>query len=272
MDETDPKMEEGTTRIQRMREVWSTLNNWWLRAAILVEVLGLVAAFGSIPEIPLSAAWMLSLTGILSASGVVIVTVHFVIQYNRRRLNDIQIDQVLDMLAPYIRSEDAHSNFAPKSEFSQLVEEFGLFWTWRYQKSVVEFVWASRELEGRPGYVLVADVEGYLTDTPKVRFCLVPPPTRDLGQPLGTIGEELPRKYSEWGKIFDDLYAERVLYRGADGKTRYLKVDRSFEKVFFDDRTVSPIKVSGPNNSTLPLLMRKDEYTWEWVTPGEGAS
>ena len=267
MAETGPKMTEGSTRLQRMREVWSTLNNGWLRAAVIVEVLGLIAAFGTIPGIPLPAAWMLSATAILSATGVLIVTVYFVFQYNRRPLNDIQIGQIRSMLSPYILSEAAHSNFAPKSDMSNLVQEFGLFWTWRYQKSVMEFVWTSRELEGKPGYVLVATLEGF--NALKVRFCLVPPPTQDLGQPLGTTGEELPRKSSEWGTIFDDPFAVMVLYKCADGKIRYLKVDPSFDKVFFDDRTVSPIKVSGPQTPSLPQLTRPkpNEFIWEWVTP-----
>ena len=138
------------------KEVISVLRNGWLTTAIAVEVLGLLAAFATIPGLPLPTALMLSVTGILSAGGVLIVTVYFMLQYNRRPLNYIQAGEVSNMLSPYLRSELAQDGFVPKSELSELVQGFGLFWLWQYQKSIVELRRAIDKLRSQPGFVIVA--------------------------------------------------------------------------------------------------------------------
>ncbi len=119
MDEASPAENE---RSNWRRELGSIFGNKWLTAAVAVELVGLVAAFGSMPVWGLPIAWTLSLTGILSAGGVLIVTVYFVLQYNRRPLNNIQIDEVRNMLALHIERQEAQNSFAPKGELSQFVQ------------------------------------------------------------------------------------------------------------------------------------------------------
>ncbi len=252
------------------KELLSTLRNGWLTTAIVVEVLGLVAAFATIPGLPFPTALMLTATGILSAAGVLIVTVYFMLQYNRRRLNYIQVDEVKNMLAPHISREEAQGSFVPKSELSALIEGFGLFWQWRYQSSVMEFAWASRELRGQPGYVLVATLEGFGSPAARIRHFLVPPPTQDLSDPLDNNGERVPNQYSEWGKIFGEQYSLIVLYEGADQELRYLIVREQLHKVLFNDRTATPIVVPENRPAQLPRLKKvgcPTDFSWAWETP-----
>ena len=146
--------------------------NKWLVGAVVSEVLGLLAAFGSIPGLPLPTAWMLAIAGILSGAGVVIVTVYFMIQYNRRPLNDFQKREIagsylsqkeaMDKLSTkeeianvYLSKSDARETLAPKS----VLEDFDLFWHWRYQKSVIDFAWSMDALRNKPGFIIVAERE-----------------------------------------------------------------------------------------------------------------
>ena len=177
------------------RELLPTLRNRWLTTAIAVEVLGLIAAFATIPGLPLPTALLLSATGILSAAGVLIVTIYFVLQYNRRPLNYIQTNEVKNMLVHHKIREEAQSSFAPKGELSEFMQEFGLFFHWQYQKSIVELSRAVDNLRSLPGYIIVAQYG--TTEGPGARFVQVPPPSHVLGQPLGTSSEELPKDYHE---------------------------------------------------------------------------
>ena len=102
----------------------SMLRYKWLTAAVIVEALGILAAIGSIPVWGFPIALMLSLTGMLSATGVFIVTIYFVVQYNRRPLNYVQTGEVRGMLLPYLSKEMAQDSFAPKSELSVVCAGF----------------------------------------------------------------------------------------------------------------------------------------------------
>ena len=249
------------------KEVISVLRNGWLTTAIAVEVLGLLAAFATIPGLPLPTALMLSVTGILSAGGVLIVTVYFMLQYNRRPLNYIQVGEVSNMLSPYLRSELAQGSFVPKSELSELVQEFGLFWQWQYQKSIVELWRAGNNLRSQPGFVIVAAFG--TPEGPGVRFSCVPPPGEVLSNPLGTLGEELPERLNEFGKIFEDRFKVFVFYQGANRTIRYLEMDQLWEKAHYDDNMASPIIVSENQVASMPQLRKVtgiEDYKWEWVT------
>ena len=248
------------------KEVISVLRNGWLTTAIAVEVLGLLAAFATIPGLPLPTALMLSVTGILSAGGVLIVTVYFMLQYNRRPLNYIQAGEVSNMLSPYLRSELAQDDFVPKSELSELVQGFGLFWLWQYQKSIVELRRAIDKLRCQPGFVIVAQF-----GTPEgigASFAQVPPPSQVMGQPLGISGEELPEKYNDLGNILDDRFKVFVFYQGANRTIRYLEMEQGWQKAHYDDNTASPIIVSENQVAPMPQLRRVtgiEDYKWKWV-------
>lgn len=252
------------------KELLSTLRNGWLTTAIVVEVLGLFAAFATIPGLPFPTALMLSATGILSAAGVLIVTVYFMLQYNRRPLNYVQVDEVKNMLAPHISREEAQESFAPKGELSGFVRSFELFWSWQYQKSIVELFDAIDKLRSQPGFVIVAQY-GTLQG-PGARFVQVPPPSQVLGQPLGTSGEEIPKKYHELGNIFDSRAHFKVVifYLGANRTIRYLEMEHGIQKVHYDNNTVSPIIVSENQATLMPQLRGVggiEDYKWEWATP-----
>ena len=249
------------------KEVISVLRNGWLTTAIAVEVLGLLAAFATIPGLPLPTALMLSVTGILSAGGVLIVTVYFMLQYNRRPLNYIQVGEVSNMLSPYLRSELAKGSFVPKSELSELVQGFGLYWQWQYQESIVELRRAIDQLRSQPGFVIVA--QSGTPEGPGARFAQVAPPSQVMGQPLGISGEELPEEYNELGKIFGDHFKVFVFYQGANRTIRYLEMEQGWQKAHYDDNTASPIIVSENQVAPMPQLRRvtgTENYKWKWVT------
>ena len=245
----------------------------WLAAAIFVEALGLVGAVGSIPALGLlPLIWALAIVGILSTVGVLIVTAHYVWEYNRRPLNDAQRVEVEELLSPYFLSERAGA-LVPMSELSNFVRESELFWIWRYQNSVMEFAWESMNLWNRPGYILVAQLDWSDSLVRKIEFALLAPPIEGVGPCLSDSGEEVPSRYREWGTLFDPVRPTPVrptavvLYHSADRKMRYLSVD-PFQMVLFDDRMASPVLVSSNLEARLPQLARiAGTNTWEWVMP-----
>ena len=265
MGETSPI---GNGRPNWRKELRSIFGNKWLTAAVVVELLGLMAAFGSMPVWGLPIAWTLSLTGILSAGGVLIVTVYFVLQYNRRPLNYIQVEEVNNLVAPHLLRDEAQENFEPKGELSRFVQGFELFWHWQYQKSIVELMRAIVKLRSLPGFVIVAECG--TPEGPGARFVQVPPPVQVLGQPLGTDGEELPKNFHDLGNILKDRFKVFIFYLGADRTIRYLEMEQALQKTYYDNNTASPIIVS--QNQAAPMhqlrnVIEMEDYQWEWVTP-----
>ena len=241
----------------------------WLAIALAVEALGLVGAVGSIPALGfLPLIWTLAVVGLLSTVGVVIVTAHYVWEYNRRPLNYTQRTELEGMLSHYLLSDEA-KDLAPKSQLSNFVPNTELFWMWQYQKSVLELAWSAHDSLAKPGYVLVAEIYG--VGSPKrVVFTVVPPPQEHIGECLSPLGEEPPRMFSEWGTLFHDHDEPIVFFRSSDKKIKYLRLD---QKMVFDDRMAAPMPVSRSGTSTLPELRKIPkkvensfkEWGHEWV-------
>lgn len=255
------------------------LRSKWMITAVIVELLGLIAAFGTIPGLGLPVAWMLSATAILSAGGVVIVTVYFLIQYNRRPLNQIQRREIGELLAGYsTRKEIAEKYATPDTAqklasqvlSEQLLDGLGLYWRWRYQNSVMELARQCEELADREnyaGYVVVAELtrDGVAT---RMRSWLVPPPTDRVGELQGTDGDELPHLFSDLPSLFNNTgWDPIVIYLGKRG----LRCLRGGGKVYWDDRLACPAPYPGDVELDLPRLKSKgmlgsDEREWEWGT------
>ena len=250
----------------------------WLAVALAVEAFGLIGAIGSIPALGfLPLIWTLAIVGILSTVGVLIVTAHYVWEYNRRPLNDTQRAEIGELLSPYMLSEEATLSFTPKSELSSLVQDFGLFWVLRYQKSVMELAWTVNfALAGRPGHVVVAELAWNGPLIPKVEFALVPPPIESAGECLSDLGEEPPFQFHEWGTLFQ-RHDMLVFYQGNAGTIKYIRA-RPGQKVLFDDRLMAPIWAPHTAaTAALPELRRINKanvqsgqerlWEWEWATP-----
>ena len=248
------------------------LRNPWLVAAVIFEVLGLLAAFGSIPNLPVPTAWMLALTGILSCIGVVIVTVYFMFQYNRRPLNVFQKDEIERMLSEYTPSEAIRETFIQKAPNDK---EFAIFWMWRYQKSMMEFAWASRQLGNAKGYVLVGELYGQGPLARIVYHSVLPPPFSNVGDSLSNDGESLPEgNYMNWQSLFTEgfpLFRKQViLYKASDRRIKVLHVDGS-QKVVFSVERASPMLLDADAGTGLPTLASfqdvEGNFHWQWV-PG----
>ena len=249
----------------------------WLAVAVAVEAFGLIGAIGSIPALGfLPLIWTLATVGILSTVGVLIVTAHYVWEYNRRPLNDTQRAEIGELLSPYMLSEEATRSLAPKSDLSSLVQDFGLFWVWIYQNSVMELAWtAAVVLTGRPGHVLVAELVGTDQLVRKVEFALVPPPIESAGECLSDLGEEPPLQFHEWGTLFQQ-HDTLVFYRGNAGTLKYIRA-RAGQKVLFDDRLMAPMSDSHIGAAAFPELRKINKlnvqswqerlWEWEWATP-----
>ena len=245
----------------------------WLATAVVVEALGLVGAIGSIPALGfLPLIWALSIVGILSTVGVVIVTAHYVWEYNRRPLNATQEKEIRDLLSPYLPSVEAQK-LAPMSELANYVPEPELFWVWRYQQSVLELAWTALESLRQPGFVLVAELTGS-SFAKKVQFTLLPPPMEVLGECLSTLGDETPRTLNEWGTLFIEFDSPIVFFQSGDGKIKYL---RPGHRVVFDDNLAAPIPVPFTRENRLPELRKTPRevsspvrdwgFEWVWETP-----
>ena len=246
----------------------------WLAVALAVEALGLVGAIGSIPTVGLlPLIWTLAVVGLLSTVGILIVTAHYVWEYNRRPLNNTQRAEVRELLAPFLLSEDAKS-LAARSELSNLVPESKLFWTLRYQTSVMELGWTADLSLRQPGYVLVAELYGHDSLTKKIAFNVVPPPRENPGECISTLGEEPPVQFSDWGSLFQVFGSPIVFFQTHEGKIKYLRAN---QHVVFDDRLNAPVPVSQSGATNLPRLTKKSKadplrrgeypYEWKWETP-----
>lgn len=259
----------------------------WLLAAMFVEFLSLAGAISAIPSLGLiPLLWAIAAVGILSTAGVVIVTAHFILEYNRRPLNDVQKTEVEEMFSRYLPKEQIQKfatkselpDFAKKSELPDFVKKSELFWLWRYQESVMNLAWtAYGEPLSRPGYVLVAELTGASPFTGKIEFALLPPPI-EAGECLSNAGEDPPKQFSEWGNIFksQDLSPAVVFYRSASRKIKYLEVEG---KIVFDDRLAAPVQIAGSANSEMPELKKlrkvdsspsrwgEYDWQWKWLTP-----
>ena len=248
----------------------------WLAIAVAVEAFGLIGAIGSIPALGfLPLIWTLAIVGILSTVGVLIVTAHYVWEYNRRPLNDTQRAEIGELLSPYMLSEEATRSLAPKSELSSLVQDFGLFWVWRYQNSIMELAWAvASPFAGRPGHVVVAELAWNGPLIRKAEFALVPPPIESAGECLSDLGEEPPLQFHEWGTLFQ-RHDMLVFYRGNAGSIKYLRA-RAGQKVLFDDRLMAPMLASHIGAAAFPELRKINKpnvqswqersWEWEWAT------
>ena len=262
----------------------------WLRAAMFVEFLGLAGAISAIPSWELlPQALMIAVAGILSTLGVLIITAHYVLEHNRRPLNDVQMTEVVGLLSDYLPAGQAQdfapkaelSGLVPKSEMANFVGKAELFWLWQYQRSVLELAWtAYGELAREPGYVLVAELTGAGSSAGKIEFSLLAPPVK-VGKCQSDDGEEPPRLFQEWESIFDlhnNPDSGVVFYWGASGKIKYLRME---QKIVFDDRLAAPIKVMGSARTGMPELVRQHKtddaprrwaeypYQWMWLTPAE---
>lgn len=243
--------------------------NFVLIVAVFSEVLGLLAAFGSIPGLPLPTAWMLAIAGILSGIGVVIVTIYFMYQYNRRPLNVFQRDEIEGILSEYTPSQELRATFLQKASNDR---EFAVFWMWRYQKSIMDFAWASRQLENRNGYVLVGQLNAADELARMVHHSVVPPPFNNIGKSLSKEGEALPEgNYMNWESIFvrDNLRFRNavVLYMASDYRIRVMRTDGSLKVVFSEERA-SPMLLSANAETPLPTLVQSSDgdgnLSWRW--------
>ncbi len=257
-----------------IREVYRGLRaKRWLAAAMTVEFLSLAGAISTIPSWGLlPAIWALAAVGILSTLGVLIITAHFILEYNRRPLNEVQKLGVEKLLSGYLPVNQAQV-LASKSELSKLVKEPQLFWLWQYQNSVIQLAWATDELQREPGTVLVAELIGAGSQIPRVEFSMVPPPVPNVGKCLTDTGEKPPQYFMDWGTIFNDGRYPAVFYSDSNQEIRYLRLDRN--RVAFDDRLCAPVIVPSNTKTTMPVLMKTSKkvtrplrdwpYEWGWA-------
>ena len=280
--------------------------NIFLVAAVVFEMLGLIAAFVSIPGIGLQTAWALALTGIFSCTGVLIVTGYFMYQYNRRPLNNFQKDEITRLLSEYTPSKEQReeiagllSEYTPSKEQREEIagllseytpseelrntflqkapndREFAVFWMWRYQKSIMDFAWASPQLERQNGYVLVGELRVADALVRYVHHAVVPPPFSNVGNSLSNDGEVLPEgAYMNFESIFRGgqlgFRNTVVLYKASDSRIRVLRTDGS-QKVVFSEERASPMLLAAHAETHLPRLVQSSDadgnLSWQWETP-----
>lgn len=270
----------------RQMAIQFVFRNKWLVAAVVFEGLGLLAAFGTMPIIGRATAWLLAVTSILSCTGVLIVTVYFMFQYNRRPLNNFQKDEITRLLSEYTPSKEQReeiagllSEYTPSKElqdgFIQKApndREFAVFWMWRYQKSIMDFAWASRQLERQNGYVLVGELSVADALVRYVHHAVVPPPFSNVGNSLSNDGEVLPEgAYMNLESIFRGSQLgfrnTVVLYKASDSRIRVLRTDGS-QKVVFSEERASPMLLAVHVETHLPTLVQfvdaDGNSSWWW--------
>ena len=249
-----------------MRDV---LSSRWMVMAIVAEVLGLIAAFGTIPRLGFPVALMLSLTAILSALGVVIVTIYFLQQYTRRPLNEVQTKEIEEKLAAYPKRQEAEEAFVPESQFVSLEEELRSFFSWRYRNSVVHFASKIQELRHNPGYILVAEREPISETAHIIRFSSVPPPEPALGDPRGSAGDTLPAIFGDYDTLFRSDTVALVVYVGVESRLRALQFNPQTQSVFYHVDLLAPVIEAVQNVALKPQLTRsgtdQDECRWCWT-------
>ena len=247
-----------------MRDV---LRNWWMITAIVVEILGFLAALGTIPGLgPFPVVAMLSATAILSSFGVVIVTTYFVVQYDRRPLNAVQKKEIEEKLVAYPTRQEVEETFASESELNSLREEFRSFLTWRSRTSVMAFASEVQKLRHLPGYIVVAELEQITNDAHIIRFCTVPPPLHVVEDPKGSAGDNLPELYSDYSNLFSSDTVILVVYLGVGNQLRVLQSDQG--AFYYYEELSSPVHSSARTIEPKPRLKRnKPEqrgYGWYW--------
>ena len=249
-----------------MREV---LSSKWMLTAIAVELLGLVAAFGTIPRLGFPVAMMLSLTAILSALGVVIVTIYFLQQYTKRPLNAVQTKEIEEKLAAYPTRQEAEEAFVPESQFVSLEEEVRSFLTWRYRSSVMDFAIEVQSLRSNPGHIVVAELEKITETAQIVQFVLVPPPVSIVGDPKGSAGDTLPEPYSDYDTLFRSDTVALVVYLGVGSRLRALQFNPQTQSVFYHGDLSAPVVEDAQDVEPMPRLTRsgthQSECRWYWA-------
>ena len=250
-----------------MRDV---LHSRWMIAAILVEILAVVAALGTIPGLgPFPVVAMLSATAILSSFGVVIVTTYFVVQYNKRPLNPVQKKEIGEILEAYPTLQKVEEAFASKSQLASLGEELRSFFNWRYQNSVVDFASEVQELRRHPGYILVAELEPISGTAHIIRFTSVPPPVPALADPRGSAGDTLPELFSDYDTLFLSDTVALVVYVGVESRLRALQFNPQTQNVFYHVDLLAPVIEAVQNIALKPQLTRsgtdQGECRWCWT-------
>ena len=249
-----------------MRDI---LRNRWMSTAIVVEVLGLVAAFGTIPRLGFPVALLLSLTAILSALGVVIVTIYFLQQYTRRPLNAVQTKEIEEKLAAYLTRQEAKEAFAPKSQLTTLGNELQSFLKWRYESSVLDFATEVQKLRSNPGHIVVAELEQITETTHIIQFVPVPPPVSAVGDHRGSAGDPLPELHRDYGTLFRSDTVALVVYLGVSDRLRALPFNPQKQSVFYYGDLSAPVVEAVRDVEPMPRLTRSEEdqsgCRWYWA-------
>lgn len=250
-----------------MREVF---RSWWMRIAVLAEVLAFFTAAGTVPnwQAPATVAWLLFLTAFLSAGGVVIVTVYFLREYSRRPLNEVQKREIQDILQQYMSKDELNREFVSNSKLTEFVDGFQLYWTLRYRESVIAFAEASRRLQYLPGYIIVAELENSTKQTKRVLFDFVKPPVPSPGVPRGSSGRALPDRNTDFGSLFETEPTTLILYLGINHEIKILKTDPARPTVYYDDGLTAPTLGPSDTESMDSWLERSrrttSQYKWCW--------
>lgn len=250
-----------------MREM---LRSKWMITAIFVEILGFVAALGTIPGFgPFPVVAMLSAAAILSSFGVVIVTTYFVMQYNRRPLNAVQKKEIGEILEAYPTRQKVEQAFASNSQLASLETELRSFFDWRYRNSVENFAREVQELCHRPGYILVAELEPISETAHIIRFISVPPPVPSVRDPRGSAGESLPELFGNYDTLFRSDTVVVVVYLGVESRLRALQFNPQTQNVFYHDDLLAPVIEAAQNVALKPQLTKsvtdQGEWRWSWT-------
>ena len=245
------------------------LRNRWMVTAIVVELLGLVAAFGTIPRLGFPVALMLSLTAILSALGVVIVTIYFLQQYTMRPLNAVQTKEIEEKLAVYPTRQETKDAFGPKSQLESLGEEIRFFLNWKYQRSVMDFATEVQGLRSNPGHIVVAELEQITETAQIVQFVSVLPPVTEVGDHRGSAGDTLPELYSDYVTLFRSDTVALVVYLGIGSRLRALQFNPQTQSVFYHGDLSAPVVEDVKDVEPMPRLTRggtdQSGCRWYWA-------
>ena len=226
-------------------------------------------AFGTIPRLGFPVALMLSLTAILSALGVVIVTIYFLQQYTRRPLNAVQTKEIEEKLAAYPTRREAEEAFAPKSQVASLGEELRSFLSWRYQSSVMHFATEVQGLRSNPGHIVVAELEQITETAHVVQFVSVPPPVSVVGDHKGSAGDTLPELYSDYDTLFRSDTVALMVYLGVGSRLRALQFNPQTQSVFYHGDLSAPVVEDVQDVEPMPRLTRsgtdQSGCRWYWA-------
>ena len=162
-------------------------------------------------------------------------------------------------------------DFALKAELPYYVTKDELFWTWRYQKSVMDLAWTTVDgLDQKPGHIVAAELVGDNPSHARIEFTLLPPPV-EVGDCLYREGEETSPYFKEWGSIFRNHDEVIIFYWSADRRIKYLRVR---QKVAFDAHLAAPLEIPATTSTRMPTLMKvkplgaadgRGAYPWAWA-------